>query len=120
MTQQPAAKIAYSSMEIAADERVPTYSGGLGVLAGDVLRAAADLELPMVGITLVHRLGYFHQTLDEAGKQSEKPEPWHPENALELAEPTVTVALNNRKLYVRAWRYWITGITGHKVPVYFL
>src|SRR3954467_14177297 len=110
MNQHPAAKIAYFSMEIAADERFPTYSGGLGVLAGDVLRAAADLELPMLGITLVDRQGYFHQVLDEAGRQSEKPEPWQPENVLELAEPTITVALNNRKLYLRAWRYWITGV----------
>ncbi len=107
-------------MEIAADERFPTYSGGLGVLAGDVLRAAADLELPMMGITLAHRQGYFHQILDEAGRQSEKPEPWEPEKVLELAEPTIAIPLANRKLYLRAWRYWITGVTGHKVPVYFL
>ena len=107
-------------MEIAADEQFPTYSGGLGVLAGDVLRAAADLELPMVGITLAHRQGYFRQELDETGRQSERPEAWQPEAVLEPVEPVVSISLNNRRLYIRAWRHWILGVTGHKVPVYFL
>ena len=107
-------------MEIAADERFPTYSGGLGVLAGDVLRAAADLELPMTGVTLVHRQGYFHQQLDDGGRQTERPDTWDPEAFLELVEPTVTISLSNRRLYVRAWRYWVVGITGHRVPIYFL
>jgi glycogen phosphorylase len=120
MTQQPTGRIAYFSMEIAVDERFPTYSGGLGVLAGDVLRAAADLELPMMGITLVHRQGYFHQVLDQAGHQSQRPEPWHPEALLEPVEPKVSLSLNNRRLYVRAWRHWILGVTGYKLPVYFL
>ena len=119
MTHEPAGKIAYFSMEIAVDERFPTYSGGLGVLAGDLLRAAADLELPMVGITLVHRQGYFHQELDEAGRQSERAEAWRPEEMLEPVEP-VTLPLNNRRLHIRAWRHWILGVTGHRVPVYFL
>ena len=120
MTHEPTGKIAYFSMEIAVDERFPTYSGGLGVLAGDVLRSAADLELPMVGITLAHRQGYFHQELDEAGRQSERPEVWQPEAVLEPVEPVVTISLNNRRLHLRAWRHWILGITGHRVPVYFL
>jgi starch phosphorylase len=107
-------------MEIAVDERFPTYSGGLGVLAGDLLRAAADLELPMVGITLVHRQGYFHQHLDEGGRQSERPEAWHPESLLEPVEPVLNLPLHSGKLHVRAWRHWILGVTGHKVPVYFL
>jgi glycogen phosphorylase len=92
-------------MEIAVDERFPTYSGGLGVLAGDVLRAAADLELPMVGITLVHRQGYFHQVLDESGRQSERPEPWDPQVLLEPVEPLVTIPVNNKRLHIRAWRH---------------
>jgi len=120
MTHEPAGKIAYFSMEIAVDERFPTYSGGLGVLAGDLLRSSADLELPMVGITLVHRQGYFHQELDEAGRQSERPEAWQPEAVLEPVEPVVTLSLNNRRLHIRAWRHWIIGVTGHRVPVYFL
>ena len=120
MTQRPSRKIAYFSMEIAVDERFPTYSGGLGVLAGDVLRAAADLELPMIGVTLVHRQGYFHQVLDASGQQHQRPEPWQPEDFLEPVEPVITLSLNNRKLHVRAWRHWIVGVTGCRVPVYLL
>jgi starch phosphorylase len=58
------ASVAYFSMDIALDEGMPTYSGGLGVLAGDTLRSAADLGVPMVGVTLLHRKGYFRQTVD--------------------------------------------------------
>jgi starch phosphorylase len=107
-------------MEIAVDERFPTYSGGLGVLAGDVLRAAADLELPMVGVTLVHRQGYFHQLLDQAGQQTQRPEAWQPEAVLERVDPVVSLSLNNRRLYVRGWRHWILGVTGYRIPVYLL
>ena len=120
MAQQPVGKIAYFSMEIAMDERFPTYSGGLGVLAGDVLRAAADLELPMVGVTLVHRQGYFHQVLDPAGQQSQRAEAWQPESFLEPLHSMVCISLNNRRLHVRGWRHWIVGVTGYKIPVYLL
>jgi len=70
--------IAYFSMEICLEQRIPTYSGGLGVLAGDTLRSAADLELPLVAVSLAHRKRYFHQTLDAEGQQTETPEQWHP------------------------------------------
>ena len=62
--------VAYFSMEICLEQAIPTYSGGLGVLAGDTLRSAADLRLPMVAVTLAHRLGYFNQRLDTEGSQS--------------------------------------------------
>jgi glycogen phosphorylase len=114
------ARIAYFSMEIAVDQRIPSYAGGLGVLSGDMLRSNADLGIPIVGVTLVHRHGYFHQHLDAAGNQTEKPEDWHPESMLELLEPIVSVELNGRAVKIRAWRYWIDGLMGHKVPVYFL
>src|SRR5581483_6288261 len=55
--------VAYFSMEIGIDPDVPTYAGGLGVLAGDFIRAAADLGLPLVAVTLLHRKGYFRQRL---------------------------------------------------------
>ncbi|HTW99004.1 MAG TPA: glycogen/starch/alpha-glucan phosphorylase, partial [Acidimicrobiales bacterium] len=71
--------VAYFSMEVALSDEVPTYSGGLGVLAGDFLRAAADLGLPVVGVTLCYRGGYFHQKLDKQGHQSEAPVSWDPE-----------------------------------------
>src|SRR5712692_1015696 len=80
------AVVAYFSMEIAVDSAVPTYSGGLGVLAGDTLRSAADLEFPMVGVTLLYRQGYFEQHLDESGRQSEVPEQWSPAKHMKLLD----------------------------------
>ena len=74
-----ATRVAYFSMEIALDPDIPTYSGGLGVLAGDTLRSAADLDIRMVGVTLVHHNGYFRQKLDPHGNQSEEAEPWRPD-----------------------------------------
>jgi len=120
MNGQVAPRVAYFSMEIAVDPRMPTYSGGLGVLAGDMLASAADLGLSIVGVTLVHRQGYFHQHLDAHGQQSESPEQWQPETLLEALEPTVTVTLDGRPVKIRAWCHWITGVSGHRVPVYFL
>jgi starch phosphorylase len=115
-----AATIAYFSMEICLDQAIPTYSGGLGVLAGDTLRSAADLKLPMIGVTLLHRKGYFRQQIDEAGHQTEGPVEWRPEEALtELAE-RATVIIEGREVRVRAWRYSVIGTTGHEVPVLLL
>jgi glycogen phosphorylase len=107
-------------MEIAADPCFPTYSGGLGVLAGDTLRSAADLGIPMLGVTLLDRKGYFRQRLDEKGQQSEESQEWNPEEVLEPAEPVVSVSLDGQEVKVRGWRHLITGLTGHTVPVYFL
>jgi len=112
--------IAYFSMEIAVDPRFPTYSGGLGVLAGDMLRSAADLGIPMVGVTLLDRKGYFRQHLDEKGQQSEEPQEWRPEEVLEPLEPVVLGFLEGKEVKIRGWRHSIIGLTGHTVPVYFL
>ncbi len=70
--------VAYYSMEIAINPAMPTYSGGLGVLAGDTMRSAADLGVPLVAFTLLHRKGYFQQHLDSNGVQSEDVQPWNP------------------------------------------
>lgn len=113
-------KVAYFSMEIALDSAIPTYSGGLGVLAGDTLRAAADLGAPLVAVTLLHRKGYFHQRLDRLGDQSESAEVWHPEEVLDRLEPVVTVTLEGRAVQVRAWQFTVRGVRGHTVPVYLL
>ena len=112
--------IAYFSMEIGLDSAIPTYSGGLGVLAGDTLRAAADLGLPMVAVTLLHRKGYFRQHLDAAGNQSESPVAWVPEEVLEALAPRVTIGIEGRSVQVCAWRHVVRGVFGHVVPVYFL
>ncbi len=112
--------VAYFSMEIHLDDRMPTYSGGLGVLAGDTLRAAADLGVPMVAVTLIDRKGYFHQRLDEWGSQSESQSTWHPEHTLEPASARVSITVEERPVGVRAWRYSVRGIEGHIVPVFLL
>ncbi len=117
---RPAGTIAYFSMEVALDSRLPTYAGGLGVLAGDTLRSAADLGLPMVGVTLLHRKGYFFQRLDAEGRQHEEPVAWSPEDWLAPAAATVGVELEGRRVSVRAWRYTVTGSAGATVPVFLL
>jgi starch phosphorylase len=90
------------------------------VLAGDTLRAAADLGVPMVAVTLIDRKGYFHQRLDEGGTQSESQSTWHPEHTLEPASVRVSITVEGRPVAVRAWRYSVRGIEGHIVPVFLL
>ncbi|HJU65911.1 MAG TPA: glycogen/starch/alpha-glucan phosphorylase, partial [Gemmatimonadaceae bacterium] len=113
-------RVAYFSMEICLEQGIPTYSGGLGVLAGDTLRSAADLHVPMVAVTLLHRKGYFEQHIDEQGNQTEKPVLWHPEQVLEPVTPRVTVQIGGRKVRIRAWKYEVTGVNHHTIPVYLL
>jgi len=86
------ATVAYFSMEIALEAGLPTYSGGLGVLAGDTLRSCADLGLDVCAVTLVHRRGYFLQSIGADGQQLEEPDPWRPEDHLEPLAPVVPVA----------------------------
>jgi glycogen phosphorylase len=112
--------VAYFSMEIAISPAMPTYSGGLGVLAGDTLRAAADMGLRLVAVTLAHRKGYFKQRLDENGVQREEDQPWALEDRLTAEEPVVTLLIDGRTVAIRAWRYDLVGITGHTIPIYLL
>lgn len=119
--------IAHFSMEIGLESAMPTYSGGLGVLAGDTIRSAADLQVEMVAVSLLHRKGYFHQKLDASGWQTEEPVEWVIEDFLqEMSVPNssaparVSVTLEGRTVQLRAWRYEVKGITGFAVPVYLL
>jgi len=107
-------------MEIGIDNNLHTYSGGLGVLAGDTLRAAADLNVPLVGLTLIHRQGYLRQKLSADGWQTEEPDPWEIEQFLQAESPRISVIIEGRQVQVRAWRYDVRGIRGFEVPVYFL
>ncbi len=116
---QPA-PVAYFSMEVGLESAMPTYSGGLGVLAGDTLRAAADLGINMVGMTLLYRKGYFQQRLDNDGNQSENPVEWSPRDYLEPLPQRTIIEIENRHVQLRPWLYVIRGITDHEVPVYFL
>jgi starch phosphorylase len=112
--------VAYVSMEIAVASQVATYGGGLGVLAGDLIRAAADAGYPMAGVTLLYRDGYFRQHLDASGAQHEEPLSWRPDAALEQLAPVVTIPISGRPVHAGVWRYTVTGADGHRVPVYFL
>lgn len=113
-------RIAYFSMEIAFDPAVPTYSGGLGILAGDTVRAAADLGVPMIGISLLYRNGYFRQHIDPLGNQTDEPSSWTPEQLLEPLSVTASVQIEGRPVRFRAWRYVVRGHSGHKAPVYLI
>src|ERR1700761_9683462 len=102
-------KIAYFSMEIALAKALPTYSGGLGMLAGDTLRSAADTGVPLVAISLVHRRGYFEQHLDAQGQQTESDVVWSPETTLPSADQVITLTMQGREVQVRAWRFDVVG-----------
>jgi len=112
--------IAYFSMEIALENAMPSYSGGLGVLAGDTIRVAADLRLPMVAVSLLYRKGYFTQRLAEDGSQTEEPVAWRVEDFLTEEPARASVPIENRRVELRCWRYSVKGVHGFEVPVYFL
>jgi glycogen phosphorylase len=113
-------EIAYFSMEIELESGIPTYSGGLGVLAGDMLRSAADAGVAMVAVSLVHRKGYFRQKLDAQGQQTETDDEWRPEDRLERLEPVTPVHIDGREVQVQAWKYVVRGRDGHELPVILL
>ena len=102
-------KIAYFSMEIGIVSDMPTYSGGLGVLAGDTIRAAADLKVPMVAVTLLHRKGYFYQRLDSSGRQIEEPVDWPVNDFLTELPQRASVTIEGRTVVLRAWKYDVAG-----------
>ena len=116
----PIRRIAYFSMEIGFEADIPTYSGGLGILAGDTIRSAADHGLPLVAVTLLHRKGYFLQKLDAKGVQTELPREWVVEDVLAEMPGRVSVRIEDRNVRLRCWKYEVPGIRGHHVPVYFL
>ena len=113
-------RIAYFSMEVAADPRMFTYSGGLGVLAGDTLRSAADLRVPAIGVTLLAAKGYFAQELDELGNQREQPAPWDPAAFARQRPERVEVNIEGRPVMVRAWQFDFKGVSGHEIPLLLL
>ena len=119
-TLPSAGVVAYFSMEIAINPAMPTYSGGLGVLAGDTMRSAADVGVPLVAFTLLHRKGYFQQHLDSKGVQSEDVQPWNPSDFCVEEPARVTVTVEDRIVTVRAWRYELVGRYGHVLPIYLL
>ncbi|MEJ2126019.1 MAG: alpha-glucan family phosphorylase [Candidatus Bathyarchaeota archaeon] len=112
-------KIAYFSMEIGLDKDIHTYSGGLGVLAGDVIKSSADLKIPLVGVTLVSRKGYLKQEIKN-GKQIEHPDDWTPSAFMTELPCKVEVKIQNRTVKVKAWMYDHQSPSGGLVSVLFL
>jgi len=113
-------RIAYFSMELALQNDIPTYAGGLGVLAGDTLRSATDLDLPMVAVSLVSRAGYFRQEIDAQGRQSEHAATWEPSSLAQALDAKIAVPIEGRKVWIGAWLYVLEGHMGGRQPVLLL
>jgi len=113
-------RIAYFSMEIALCPDMHTYSGGLGVLAGDSARSAADLELPMVFVSLLSRAGYIRQEIDAEGRQMAGLNPWQPEQRATPLGIMASLVIEGREVWVRPWFYRLPCPLGHCVPVLLL
>ena len=112
--------VAYFSMEFGIHERLPIYSGGLGVLAGDHLKAAAELGVPLVGVGLLYTGGYFRQGIDKSGRQTEDYQPVDPEAVgLVREDVSVTVDLDGETIEAAVWRKDVAADAG-TVPLYLL
>ena len=118
----PSTKVqaAYFSMEIGLRNDLPTYSGGLGILAGDTLKSASDLAAPLVAVSLLYNKGYFIQSIDEQGNQHEQSVMWTPSDLLTLMPERIEVAIDGRQVKIQAWKYAQIGVTGHELPIFFL
>ncbi len=112
-------RIAYFTMEIALESDIPTYSGGLGILAGDVMRAGADIQLPLAAVSLVSRAGYFRQEI-VGGRQIEHPDTWDPSQHAFPLDAKIAVNIEGRDVWVRGWLYVLKGHLGGKEPVILL
>ena len=113
-------RVAYFSMEIALRNEMPTYAGGLGVLAGDTLRAAADLGLPLVAVSLISRAGYFRQEIDAQGRQIERPASWDPAAFARPLDAKIAVSIDGQTVWIGAWLYVLEGHMGGRQPVLLL
>lgn len=113
-------RIAYFSMEMALRPEMHTYSGGLGVLAGDTARSCADLGLPVVFVTLLSRQGYLRQEIDADGNQVEHADPWNPDDYAAPLRAKVAVLLEGREVWVRPWLHVLSSPIGSRVPVLLL
>ncbi len=109
-------RIAYFSMEIALRNEIPTYAGGLGVLAGDTVRSAVDLMLPVVAVSLVSRAGYFRQQIDTQGRQVEQPVFWKPARWARVLDAKIAVPIEGSTVWIGAWLYVIEGHMGGRQP----
>ncbi len=112
--------IAYFSAEIGISSSLPTYSGGLGVLAGDHIKAAGDIGLNMCAITLLYREGYFKQRIDEEGIQTETYPRFDPYPLLKKLDVKFTLRLRARDVWIQVYRFDYVGMAVIQYPSIFL
>jgi starch phosphorylase len=112
-------KVAYLSMEIGVDAKLPTCCGGLGVLAGDTIKGAAELNFPLVGVSLRHHKGYFEQEIENY-HQKEVLKRSNPFGVLRKRDEKVKVEIEGRDVIIGAEEYIIKNGHGNKIPIYFL
>ena len=113
-------EIAYFSAEIGISSSLPTYSGGLGVLAGDHIKAAGDIGINLCAITLLYREGYFRQRVDEEGVQSETYPKFDPHPLLKKIKNKFTLRLRDRNVWIQVYQFDYKGQGGSIIPIYFL
>ena len=110
---------AYFTMEIGIDARMPTYAGGLGILAADIMRSCADLRVNAACVTIGWRHGYLAQHIRADGTQEYEQFAWKKEEFLKKLPQTVTVEVEGRTVTIGCWLYTVQS-GDHSVPVYFL
>lgn len=115
----PQISVAYFTMEIGLESAIPTFAGGLGILAADLMRACADRGERVACVTGCWKFGYYHQSLHEDGAQSYEEVHWNPGDELTKLPQTVAVAIEGRRVLVGCWMKELEGVKG-TVPVYFL
>lgn len=120
LTKPALTEVAYFSMEFMLESDIPTYAGGLGVLAGDMLRSCADMCINAVGVTLVYNGDIFSQHIETDGSQTFRPVEWRKMDQLTKLTDRITLTINNEQVHVGVWRYDIVGITGCAIPIYLL
>ena len=113
--------IAYFVMECAVDSRIPTYSGGLGILAGDTLQSFADMEVPAVCITLLWKNGFTNQKLSNDGSQIDSAQEWDIEKYMQPTNIKIKIPLGGKDVTITAFKYVVGSIKGdNEIDVYFL
>ncbi len=119
MSQKNNIRVAYFTMEIGLQSDMPTYAGGLGMLAADLMRSCADMRLPVACVTLCWDHGYLRQHLNIDGSQTYEDIDWDPNDFMEKLPQKVTVKVEGREVTIGAWEYKLES-SGGSIPVYFL
>jgi glycogen phosphorylase len=116
----PSTSVAYLCLEFGLKPEIKTYCGGLGILAGDTIKSAADLGLNMFGVSILYKKGWFKQQIEASGEQQELEDLWNYEQYLMPVDLDYSLNIAGEKVKVKVWKYEVIGITGHSAPVYFL